>query len=235
MTVKRHNAIAPERLAVVEWAARMGAITAAALAEREGYAVASARARLRAAERMRLLRRQRPLTGQPALYTATAAGMRAAGVRGLEPGRVSATNAAHAIACASVAAALEHCYPSQLVIGERELRRDERERGRGLASARMGSGPHGTVLLHRPDLVLWPRDDAGGELPVAVEVELTCKAPQRLLAICRAWARCDCVAGVVYLAPPHVLRALQRAIADARAGERVVALGLEALPQRHCA
>jgi hypothetical protein len=232
MTVKSNSTISPERVAVVEWAARMGAITAEALAEREGFTVASARARLLAAERRRLLRRRRPLTGQPALYTVTPSGMRAVGVRGLEPCRVSATNAAHAIACAGVAAALEHCYPSHRVIGERELRRDERERGCALASARMGTGQRGAPLLHRPDLVLWPKD-VGDELPVAIEVELTRKAPQRLLAICRAWARCRCVAGVIYLAPPEVHRALERAIERADADERVIVLPLDALPRCH--
>jgi hypothetical protein len=231
MTGKSNDVLPLARVAVVEWAARMGAITAEALAERAGCTVASARARLLAAERLRLLARWRPLAGQPALYTVTPAGMRAVGLRGLEPGRVSATSAAHAIACAGVAAALEHCLPTHQVIGERELRRDERERGAALASAYMGSGRHGAPVLHRPDLVLWPKD-ACDELPVAIEVELTRKAPQRLAAICRAWGRCRCVAGVVYLAAPEVQTALQLAIERASAGERVVVLDLDALPRR---
>jgi hypothetical protein len=221
----------PERVALVQWAARLGAVTAEALAERERSTVASARSRLLAAERRELLFRYRPLTGAPSLYTVTAAGMRVAGLRGLEPCRISAVNAAHAIACAGVAVTLEHCYPSHRVLGERELRRDEREHGHALASAHLGAGRHGAPLLHRPDLVLWPKA-AADELPVAVEVELTCKAPRRLLAICRAWARCRCVAGVIYLAAPEVQRPLERAIEHAHAGERVLALALEALPRR---
>jgi ribosome biogenesis protein Nip4 len=62
-----------------------------------------------------------------------------------------------------------------------------------------------------------------------VEVELTVKAPRRLLEICRAWARCRCVAGVIYLAPPEVARALGRAIEKAQAHERVVVVALDAL------
>jgi hypothetical protein len=85
--------------------------------------------------------------------------------------------------------------------------------------------------LYRPDLVLWPKDSADG-LPVAVEVELTRKAPRRLASICRAWARCRCVAGVIYLAAPDVLRPLARAIEQAHAGERVIALPLDALSGR---
>jgi len=182
-----------DRIAMMRWTARMGAITAEALAAREGTSVASARGRLLASERASLLRRRRPLTGQPALYTITRAGLRACGLSGLDPCHVSASNALHAIVCVEVAVALERCYPHHRVLGERELRRDERERGVALASARLGEAPGGGSLLHRPDLVLWPeRSDDG--LPVAVEVELTVKAPRRLAHICRAWARCRFIA-----------------------------------------
>jgi hypothetical protein len=218
----------PEREAIVRWTARMGAVTAEALAFRHGISVASARARLLGAERAGLLSRRRPLNGQPALYTITQAGLRACGLRGLEPCRVSASNALHSIACAEVAAALERCYPDHRVIGEREVRRDERECGRPLASAHLGlagSGP----LLHRPDLVLRPTRSADG-LPVAVEVELTLKAPRRLAAICTAWARCRCVAGTLYLVAPEVEPALGRAIEAARASERIAVVPLDALP-----
>lgn len=136
-------------------------------------------------------------------------------------------SARHLAVCARVAAALEHCYPACSVLGERPLRL--RERGVGaLASARLGLTPGGEPALHRPDLVLWPL--AAEEPPVAVEVELTVKAPTRLLEICRAWARARCVAGVLYLAPPDVRPAVQRAIARARAQEQVVVLGLDSVP-----
>jgi|HubBroStandDraft_6_1064221.scaffolds.fasta_scaffold01610_2 hypothetical protein len=233
----------PERVALIRWAAGLGAVTAEAVAEHLCVSVASARGRLAAAEGERLLRRHHPLTGRPALYTLTRAGLRAAGVRGLDPCRVSASNALHLIECARVAAALERCYPDHRVQGERELRSEEHECRRALASAELGGGacgdrsgahsPEGWVgqLRHRPDLVLWPMDPAAG-LPVAVEVELTVKAPERLAAICQAWARARCVAGVLYLAPPEVERAVQRAIDRAHAHERVVVVPLESLPTR---
>ncbi len=233
----RHS---PERVAIVRWAAQMGAVTAEALAVREQVSLASARGRLLAATRAGLLLRQRPLVAQPALFSATRAGMRSAGVRGLQPARVSAANAQHTIVCAGAAAALERTYPGHEVMGERELRREEHERGAPLASAVLGSAPDGTRLLHRPDLVIWPRDAC--RLPVAVEVELTIKAPRRLLAICRAWARCSCVDGVLYIAPMEVRRALERAIEGAQASERISlitpgALGLappsDSAPENH--
>lgn len=218
----------PERKEIVRWTARMGAVTAEALAHRGDISVPSARARLLAAERAGLLSRHRPLAGEPALYTVTRAGLNACAERGLDPCRVSASNALHSIVCAEAAAALEHCYPDHDVLGERELRRDERELGRPLASAYLGLGPTGAPLLHRPDLVLLP-SRSRERLPIAVEVELTVKAPRRLAGICLAWARCRSVAGVLYLVPAEVERALERAIENARARERIALVPIAAL------
>jgi hypothetical protein len=234
--VRKDLAHSPERVAIMQWTARMGAITDEALADRLDVTVNSARGQLHVLQKAGWLSRKRLLAEQPVLYTATRAGLRVAALQGLDPCRVSASNANHLIVCAWVAAALERSYPDHLVLGERELRRDERERGVALASARLGVAPNGGPLLHRPDLVLWPdvSEDCGdGEdgLPVAVEVELTVKAPRRLAEICRAWARCRCVAGVLYLAPPEVGRALDRAIDQAQAGDRIAVLGLDAVPR----
>jgi hypothetical protein len=222
----------PNRIALVRWAAGMGAVTAEAVAVHLGVSLASARGRLGAAEGERLLKRCRPLTNHPALYAVTRVGLCKADVRGLDPCRVSASNALHLIECARVAAALERCYPDHRVQGERELRGEEREHHHVLASAELGGeSQRAGGSRHRPDLVLWPVDPAGG-LPVAVEVELTIKAPERLMAICRAWARARCVAGVLYLASPEVERAVQRAIDRAQAQERVVVVPLDALSEQ---
>jgi hypothetical protein len=226
--VPTSNIPSPDQLEILRWTARFGIATAEALAQRGGWTLASARGRLLAAERAGLLQRRRVLAGAPTLYTVTRAGLRASGLRGLEPARVSVSGAPHAIECARIAAALERAYPDHHVMSERELRRDEREAGTPLASAGLGLGPGGGALLHRPDIVLWP-ESPPQQLPVAVEVELTIKAPRRLLEICRAWARCRCVAGTLYLAPPEVQRPLARAIERAHAGERIALVGLDAL------
>jgi hypothetical protein len=226
--VQSRNKQSDERVEILGWTARIGAVTAEALAAREGGTVASARARLVAAERDRQLTSQRPLAGKPALYTVTQAGMRASGLRGIDPCRISVANAPHAIACAHAAGALEGRYPGHHVVGERELRREERLAGAALASARLGTGPDGGPLLHRPDLVLWPQESLY-QLPIAVEVELTIKAPRRLEEICRAWARSPRISGVLYLAPADVERALVRAIARAGASERIVVVPFDCL------
>jgi hypothetical protein len=222
-----------ERVAMLQWTARIGAVTAEALARLDGATVASARARLSAAVRERLLSRHRPLVDQPALYTATRAGIRASGLAGLAPCSVSPASAQHMIACAEAAAALRRCYPDHTVIGECELRREGDQMHGPLTSAVLGLRSDGSRVLHRPDLVLWPaaRRPCGAPAPrpTAVEVELTIKAPRRLAEICRAWARSRDLAGVLYLATPTVQRALERAIDVAHASERIVVVPLDSL------
>jgi hypothetical protein len=222
---KAHLPLTPEQADIMHWTASLGAITAEALALRMDITPASARGRLSAAVRRGLLVSRRLLVDAPTLYTITRAGLRACGAYGIDPCQLSNGGAHHAIVCAEVAASLERCYPDHRLVGERELRRDERDLGRPLASARLAAN-----RLHYPDLVLWP--DAPGGLPVAVEVELTIKAPRRLANICRAWSRCSTISGVLYLAPDHVERALDRAIEKVGAQERVVVLPLRALPSR---
>ena len=138
------------------------------------------------------------------------------GWRGFQPCRVSAANAPHATVCAHVAAALEHAYPDHYVMGERELRRDEREAATRSPARSWVERPVDAPLLHRPDLVLWPAgastDDA---LPVAVEVELTIKAPRRLLEICRLGRAAAASAGI---ALPRRTRGAGRTRASDRAG-----------------
>jgi hypothetical protein len=217
----------PEQLDIIRWTASLGAITAEALALRLGISLASARGRLSVAQRRGLLSRKRLLVEAPALFTVTRAGLRAADTRGINPCELSAGGAHHLRVCAAAAAALERCYPDHRLIGERELRRDEHDLGRPLARAALGWTGAGASRSHYPDLVLWP-SHAGG-LPVAVEVELTVKGPERLAEICRAWARCRWVAGVLYLATDPVQRPLERAIEKARAWEQVVVVPLNAL------
>jgi hypothetical protein len=222
MTVKGSRST--ERVALLHWTARVGAVTPDALAHLQRVSLASARGRLGRLTRERMLARRRLLIGEPPLYTITRAGLRYAELPWVEPCRVSVAGASHTLAIARAAAALQRCYPDHEVIGERELRRRERILGRPLASTLLAS--RGESGLHRPDLVLVPPAD--DQLPVAVEVELTLKAPRRLVEICRAWSFSRDIAGVVYLAPASVRRALDRAIASAGA-EQIVVLPLDAL------
>jgi hypothetical protein len=207
---------------MLRWAGGLGAVTAEALAAREGQGdPGSARSRLSAAQSTGLMAAWPLLQGRPALYTVTRAGLRAAGAEWLEPARVSAAGAAHAAACAVAAVGLAARYPGHEVLGEPAIRAACRGGGAPFACPVL-SGP-GTTRTHRPDLVLLPRD---GGAPVAVEVELTVKSPERLTSICRGWARERSIAGVVYLAPEHVRAAVGRAVERAGARESVLVLPL---------
>jgi hypothetical protein len=108
-------------------------------------------------------------------------------------------------------------------VGGARLRAAELDAGEAVASARLGELPDGRPRLRRPDLVLFP--DA--VLPVAVEVELSVKASRRLQAICRAWVRCRIVSEVRYYAPPHVARAVSRAVSVVHGHDRIRILNLE--------
>ena len=218
----------PEQIEIVRWTASLGAVTAEALAQRTGVSVASARAKLIVARRRKLLASARPLSGRPVLFTTTRAGLRACQTHDIDVCTVSSSNANHLIVCAATAAMLERRYPHHRLIGERELRRDERERGHPLASAKLATSHGRQGRLHCPDLVLYPHDPDGG-LPLAVEVELTIKSSERLIEICRAWARCRTIAGVIYFAPEDVQRALMRAVTKVRAFEQVVVVPLDSL------
>lgn len=203
----------------LSWLARVGGAADEDLARALGLAsVQSARRRLRGLEAAGLVRRVQLLHGRPALWLVTAAGVRLAGYAALGTCSVSASGFAHLLECGHVAATLEQGLSrASTWCGERELRAWEREAGGALASAEVGLTLDGTVALHRPDLVVWNRSGRA----VAVEVELTCKAPQRLRRIVRGWARSRCVDGVVYVCSADVARAVERAVDAEWAHEKV--------------
>ncbi|HEX4034278.1 MAG TPA: hypothetical protein VHX66_07535 [Solirubrobacteraceae bacterium] len=201
-------------LAVLAWLSSIGAAPAADIAAACGASPRSAAARLRALEAGRLSRSVRLLHGEPSLHTLTRRGLRAAGCSEYEPTRISAANFAHFLAVSAVATALR--TGGRTVGGEKELRALERAGGAPLASAAVGVGEDGSPAWHRPDLVCWD-----GDLPTAIEVELTVKAPKRLRAIVRGWARSRLISSVVYYATPAASRAVASAVASESAHRRV--------------
>ena len=205
---------------ILNWLATIGAGSVVELAASCGLSAHTTSNRLRAMEAGGLVRSQRLLHGAPALHTLTRRGLRVAGRGELDPVALSASGFAHALAVARTAAALGEA--GHRVGGERELRAWERCEGRPLASAEVGFARDGVIALHRPDLVCW-----GVGRPIAIEVELTVKAPERLRTIVRGWARSRLVGGVVYYATPPAIRALASALRSESAHERVAVLALE--------
>ena len=208
---------------MLSWLAAIGAAPVGELAEVAGLSEAAALRRLRLMAGDGLVERKLLLAGAPALWLATRRGLRAVGRTELAVQRVSSGGFAHLLACARVARALERELAGRFSVhSERELRAWERD-GPLVASAELGFGS--APDLHRPDLVCLAL--AGRTLPFTIEVELSAKAPGRLRAIVRGWARCRRVAGVVYYATAPVARALERAIAVERAEAAVAVLDLE--------
>jgi hypothetical protein len=158
----------------------------------------------------------------PGLYVATAEGLRRSGLGQLAIYRVSFGGFEHAQKLASAAAALYRGFPHWELLSEREIRARENDRVELVASARLGERPGGRPAHHRPDLALI---SPGGRV-LAVEIELSIKAPRRLAAICRGWARARHVAHVYYLAAPPVAGAVSRAIAETRSADRITVLPL---------
>lgn len=187
-----------------------GAVSVDQLQNAFGVGRTAAYRRVAACVAQDLLERLALLREEPSVLRATRAGLRFAGLDlGLcvvSPGSVN-----HLLRCTTVALWLEERYGADCVIGERELRHIEQTEGRAIYSAKLGE------RLHRPDLAV-----VGAERPLAVEVELSPKAPKRLEAIIRAWRRASWVGGVLYLCEPGATRrGVERAIGKARAQERV--------------
>jgi hypothetical protein len=168
-----------------------------------------------------LLERLCLLRGEPSLLRATRAGLRYAGL-GLGVAVVSPGSVDHWLRCASMALLLSEEFGAERILSERELRLIERIEERPIFSARVGELPSGAPRLHRPDLAI-----LGGEGPVAVEVELTPKAPRRLDGLIRAWRRASWVSEVCYYCEPGATRrGVERAVQRAHAEERIRVLGV---------
>jgi hypothetical protein len=139
------------------------------------------------------------------------------GVRKVNPGGFE-----HAWQIAQTAVDLGMRLPGWEVLSERELRAIEAENEKLFASVQVGDIA-GRPQMHRPDLVLV---SSGGRV-VPVEVELSHKAPGRLDAICRGWARARHIGSVYYLAAPRPTRALERSTRRVNALDRICVLPVE--------
>lgn len=213
------------RAELLAWVAGLGAASAESVARCNGVSLASARARLQHCVKLGFLTRSDVLAGRPALYAATAKGLKAVGLTALRRCEPRASNAEHLIACSNVAAGLARFAGGYELMGECCLRALERERRERVASALLAYDADGEQHWHRPDLVLWRRD--GGCLPIAVEVELTLKGHDRLAKICKAWARNGLVGGVIYATSASADAGVRAAVRRACAEGKVVVVALD--------
>ena len=169
-----------------------------------------------------LVERVATLPGDPTLLRASEQGTVYAGL-GLPAAKISPGQVDHWLACADVALWAEGRWGIESVISERELRFTEQDPRHPIASCVVGELPGGRPMLHRPDLVV-----ADSDRRMAIEVELTTKAPRRLEQIVRSWRRARHVEKVLYVAPAGpTQRAVERAVAATHAQERVIVYELE--------
>jgi hypothetical protein len=165
-----------------------------------------------------LIERLELLRTEPSLLRVTRKGLRYLGLDALPVAEVTPATAPHWLRCASVA---RHLYETEFraheIWSERDIRLAESGAGQPIASAKVGELPIGGPRYHRPDLAIVNADGV-----VAVEVELSLKAPRRLQAILRGWRRAHWVAEVrYYAAPGPVTRGLERAVAKTHTAEKV--------------
>lgn len=168
-----------------------------------------------------LLERVDLLSTEPGLLRTTRDGLRYAGL-GLPLAKVSPGAVDHMLRCTSTAQLLGNHYGHGRVRSEREIVLAEQIAGKALASADLGER-HGRTRLHRPDLAVLTDDGV-----IAIEVELTPKAPRRLYALIRAW-RWTIGMGTVsevhyHCAPGQTRKAVERAVYKVRA-EQFIQIG----------
>jgi hypothetical protein len=169
-----------------------------------------------------LLERLELVRSEPGLLRATRDGLRYAGL-GLPLATITPGAVDHWLRCASTAQLLGERFGHDRVLTEREVVLAEQIEERPIASAEVGHLPNGAPRMHRADLAVLA--DAG---TIAVEVELTPKAPRRLQALMRAWRGAigsRVVAEVQYhCAPGQTRKAVERAVAKVYA-EKFIAIG----------
>jgi hypothetical protein len=208
---------------LLRWIGALGAVTLEQLRERFSLGRTVAYRRIASCVEGGLVERVRLLHGQPAFLRATSRGLRYAGLA-LPVARLSPELAGHWLACGWAAIRIERERGIHL-ISERELRFQERLEGRLLASAVLEEMADGSRRLHRPDFALVE----DGRL-IAVEIELTPKAPARLEQIVRSWCRARCVDLIRYYASAGAtMRGLERAVQRVRGEERVELRSVEGL------
>ncbi|HLH66133.1 MAG TPA: replication-relaxation family protein [Solirubrobacteraceae bacterium] len=196
-----HATRAAAEQTALAFAAEHRFVTAAQVAALLDVDVAAASRRLRSLTAAGALERQAPLRGRPALYRATAAGIRAAGGDLRAAGPVALALQAHDQALGWLMLRLLEGGLGEvaMVIGERRMRSEDRRASAGQPrhGVRLGgTGPRGESRLHYPDLIAVTPEGRR----VAFELERTTKGPARLEGILAGYAADRRIDAVVYLA-----------------------------------
>lgn len=200
----------PDR-AILDFVGRYGVVTIHHVIEALGLTPRTAYRRTAACVEGNLLQRFQFLHLEPSLLCATSRGLRYAGLR-LKPAKVSFSSIDHRLRSVTTAQLLAEEFDPTQILSERQLIYAERLAGKPLFSARLPKS-----RLHRPDLAVQTPDQT-----IAIEVELTPKNPQRLVAIMRAWKQATWVTEVRYFVQEGpTRRGVERAVEKMNASDRV--------------
>jgi hypothetical protein len=195
-------------MTITEWIGRRGAVRAEHVMTRFSICRTAVYRRLHELVEFGLVRRHRLLYNDGGLLTATAEGLRWAGLDRLTPARIRLALVPHMIASAALAAELEPQLRDRTLLSDRAHRAAENAAGVPIASAIIGGNENGHNGLHRPDFALVRRDR---DEVVAVELELTLKNRTRLERILRGYLRNQNVTVVRYHAAAPIADAVRRA------------------------
>lgn len=209
-------------MTIAEWIGRQGTVRAEHVMTRFSIGRTATYRRLHELVEFGLVRRHRLLYNDGGLLTATAEGLRCAGLDRLAPARISLALVPHMIASAAFAAELEPRLVDEQLLSDREHRAAEIAAGEPIASAIIDAPRSGNAGLHRPDFALIKRDR--GDV-VAVEIELTLKNRTRLERILRGYLRNQNVSVVRYHARREIAEAVER-VARAVGAEDILELAL---------
>jgi hypothetical protein len=165
-----------------------------------------------------LLERLELLRTEPTMLRATRRCLRHLGLDAMPVAEVTPATAVHWLRCASLSRTLiEREFASYEVWSERDLRLAEVTQRRPILAVEVGGLASGIPRRHRPDLAV-----INPERKIAVEVELSLKAPRRLESILRGWRRAREVEEVRYYCPPGpVTRGVERAVSRTETADKV--------------
>ena len=201
---------------LVGFIGRHGVVAIEHVMARLGVREAAAYRRVAACIERGLLERIELLRREPSLIRATRAGLRYAGL-GLPVAVVSPGAVDHWLRCATTAQLLAAEFGAERVISERELRPPSASRAGRSPPPSSASCPAATPACTAPTSSSSP----SGRV-IAIEVELTPKAPASPRVLIRAWrgARVG-RGGPLPLRPGPTRRGVERAVAKTYAGARV--------------
>jgi hypothetical protein len=208
---RRSSRISQRDLEVLEFIARQGVVPREAVAIWAGTARAVTAARERRLREAGLVEVWPGIGASGRIVVCTRGGLKAVCRQELPTPRPSPASLPHACTTATVAARLER--QGHRVLTEREIMAHERNEGERIYSAGVDNG-----RFHRPDLIVF------GDLPEAIEVELSDKSNRRLDEILKGWRWAILekrFSLVRYLCSPRALGYVERAVERIRAASGI--------------